>query len=193
MATKPTHHIIYIPGLGDNYDDTRRKALRLWRIYGVTTELVPMQWYDRRPYEEKVRAIDDAITAAFSRGQQISLVGESAGASIALNVFAHDQRIFHLVTVCGVVDADASVSPTLYARSPAFKTSMSLLADSLAQLGEREQDIRTITSLYDPVVNQKRNIITNVHPTRIWVTGHMTAIVLCLSVLAVMVVRRAVR
>jgi pimeloyl-ACP methyl ester carboxylesterase len=184
-------HLIYIPGLGDNYDQSRQTALHLWRLFGVTTELVPMQWYDGRPYDEKQERIQAAINAAISQGKKVSLIGESAGASIALNVFSKDPRVHRFVAVCGVVDSNADVSPKIYARSPAFKTSMQLLGQSVERLGPKRADISIITSLRDPVVNQKRNVLKDVRLIQVLAFGHFTAICLCLTVFSTIVINQA--
>ena len=149
------HYIIYIPGLGDHNDGIRRFFLRFWRLYGVRTQLVPMQWYDGESYQTKYSQITAAITTAEEQGYNVSLVGESAGASMAMNVFARDDSLYRFVSLCGVNNFHTSISPRILARSPAFKESLSYLAASQQlAVGRQPEDIRTITALSDTVVTE---------------------------------------
>lgn len=182
-------YIIYIPGLGDHYDGLRQRSLSLWRIFGVTTKLVPMQWYDGMPLSVKRQAVQKVIDAAIDNGYRVSLVGESAGASLALAIFSSDDRLHRLVTLCGVIDAGAAVSPRIYQRSPGFEASMSELA-SIPMKQLDIQRIAVITSFIDPVVNQRTNIIAGVKPLRIPSIGHFVTIALCLTIFSWVVVRQ---
>lgn len=182
-------YIIYIPGLGDHYDGLRQRSLSWWRIFGVKTELVPMQWYDGKPHADKQQLLHHAINKALNNGYRVSLVGESAGASIAMAAFADDNRLHRLVTLCGVIDPDAVVSPKIYRRGPAFKTAMANLSQiNRSNLGSRR--VTVITSLYDPVVSQKTNIIPGNRPIRIPSIGHLVTITLCLTIYSLVVIRQ---
>ncbi|RYX79280.1 hypothetical protein EON76_00990 [bacterium] len=182
-------YIIYIPGLGDHYDSSRRRALSLWRLFNVKTELVPMQWYDGMSLLAKRKAVQDAIDGAVAKGYRVSVIGESAGATLALSLFSTDNRLNRLVTLCGVIDPEAAVSPKIYQRSPAFQSSMQHLADvNVSRLDT--QNITVITSVYDPVVSQKTNVIKNNEPLRILSIGHFITIALCLTIYSLVVIRR---
>ena len=182
-------YIIYIPGLGDHYDGLRRRALSLWRLFGVTAELVPMQWYDGMSLPAKREAVQNAIDAAVAKGNRVSIIGESAGATLALSLFSTDDRLHRLITLCGVVDPHAAVSPKIYQRSPAFQSSMNHLADVDMSLLDT-QKITVITSIYDPVVSQKTNVIKNSKPLRVPSIGHFVTIALCLTIYNPVVIRR---
>ncbi|RYF29287.1 MAG: hypothetical protein EOO17_02015 [Chloroflexi bacterium] len=186
------HYIIYLPGLGDHWDAPRRWALKLWRIFGVQTELVPMQWYDGKSYDEKLDRVLSSIDRAAAAGYDISLIGESAGASMASNVAVRRTAQLHrVVTLCGVVYPQADVSPVIYGRSPAFKTSMSNLVNSIQTITSSDSpDFRVITALYDPVVDHRQNILHAKKPIRVWSVGHLTTIALCLTLFSPIVIRQ---
>lgn len=184
------HYIIYIPGLGDHYDGVRRFFLFFWRVFGVRTQLVPMQWYDGQPYEEKYQRIEKAIEKAEAAGYQVSLIGESAGASAAMNTFARHTSLHRLISLCGVNNYNTPISPRILKRGPAFKQSVELLNDSQAMaLAARPTRITSVTALYDPVVAVDTNVISGVRHRTIWSIGHLTTILFCLSVYSFVLVR----
>ncbi|MEP7205055.1 MAG: hypothetical protein ABI716_02585 [Candidatus Saccharibacteria bacterium] len=183
------HYIIYVPGLGDHYDGIRRFLLRFWRLYGVRTQLVPMQWYDGEPYQAKYELIVAAVSAAQEKGYCVSLVGESAGASIAMNAFSRDDRLYRFISLCGVNSFHSSISPRILANSPAFKQSLSHLAASQwVAVRARPDSIISMSALSDSVVSVSKNRIKGVKNKRIFSVGHLTSIFLCLSIFSCVVV-----
>lgn len=188
------HHIIYISGLGDNYDGIRRFLLRFWQIYGVHTQLVPMQWYDGKSYEEKYDRVVDAIEAAKKQGYQVSVIGESAGGSMAMNVFARNDSLYRLVSLSGVNTFHTTVSPRILARSPAFKESLSYLDASREHAVKKQpESIVSIAALVDSTVFVSKNKIKGVKNMRVFSVGHIPSILLCLSVFSFIVVREVKR
>ena len=151
---------------------------------------MPMQWYDGKPYEEKHRRIKMAIEKAEAAGYQVSLIGESAGASAAMNTFARHTSLHRLISLCGVNNYNTPISPRIFKRGPAFKQSVELLSESQAMaLATRAKRITSVTALYDSVVAVETNIIPGVRRKTIWSIGHLTTIILCLSVYSFVIVR----
>lgn len=188
------HHILYISGLGDNYDGIRRFFLFFWRIFGVRAELVSMQWYDGKPYDEKYKRVIAAIEASQARGYSVSLVGESAGGSMAMNVFARTESIHRLISLCGVNSYRTPISPRIFKRGPAFKESVSILNESQAKaIKDRLKRISSVTAVFDQTVPIKTNIIPGARRVTLWSIGHLTTILLCLSLFSFIVVREVRR
>jgi hypothetical protein len=184
------HYIVYIPGLGDGYDKMRAFLLQFWRIYGVTVELVPMKWYDGKPYKDKYDRVKTAVNNAEALGFTVSVIGESAGGSMAMNIFARHSSLYRMVSLCGINTAQTPIASSIFRRGPAFKESVSSLAQSRADaLQSRNDQITSITAAYDPTVPVKRNIIPGVRHITVWSIGHFTTIVLCLSLFSFIVVR----
>lgn len=179
---KTRHYIIYISGLGDHYDTVRAFFLRLWYIYGVKTRLVPMQWYGDGSYEQKVRQIKQAISAAQQAGYAVSLIGESAGASIALNVAAATPTLHRVVTLAGVNSSVMPISPVTRRRSPAFDVSAMNIGASLKLLDISR--IHTISAASDSIVPARYSTIPGAHNHRIWSVGHIATIILSISLLS---------
>ena len=75
--------VLYIPGLGDKYDGFRSFGMKIWQLFGINAQLVPIKWYDKETLDSKLKRIEKAINEIDNK-YNITLVGESAGASIAL-------------------------------------------------------------------------------------------------------------
>lgn len=184
------HYIMYISGLGDGYDPLRAFFVSTWRIFGVQTQHIGMRWNNTESYEDKVVRIKSAIQAARKQGYLVSLVGESAGASIAMNVFAGDNDIHRFVSLCGVNTAKTPISPHIFKRKPAFKKAISLLEESRVRAVSHKLDrIITITSARDPSVPVRINRIPGSRHITIRFIGHLTTIFFCLSLGSYIVVR----
>jgi pimeloyl-ACP methyl ester carboxylesterase len=183
--TPMKHYILYIPGLGDSYDRFRKIALRPWSVFGVKAQLLPMAWYDGRSYHEKYRQANATITRLIQSGATVSLVGESAGGSMAINLFAAHPKIAHLITVAGVNKPSTSVAPRTLRRAPAFAVSRQYLADSLPRISDkRRRDIYTLSALIDHVVAAQYSRMSGARNRRVWSVGHLLTIALCLTLLS---------
>jgi hypothetical protein len=188
------HLIIYVPGLGDDYDWVRRFFLIFWRIYGVKAQLVSMQWYDGESYDEKYARVKAAIEAGEKQGYTVSIIGESAGASMAMNIFSRTPSLHKMISLCGVNLSSAPVSPHIFARSPAFKQAVSSLTASKDQaVSNRAADILVVVGFVDTKVPPLKNRITGVGQRKVFGFGHIPTILLCLSVYSFMLIREIKR
>lgn len=176
------HHVIYIPGLGDHYDRARLQALRLWRLSGVSVELLPMRWYAGNSYQSKRERVIAAVKRAQDAGYTVSLVGESAGASMALNVAAQIDSLHSVVLLAGIASSSTPISPYIKARSPAFAASVAALPTSLATIDP--SNVHIIQALWDPTVPARYNQIGGATVHTIWSFGHIPTIVLCITLLS---------
>lgn len=179
---KRRHYIIYIPGLGDHYDPGRKLALRMWRIFGIRTQFVPMQWDKPGDYTEKLRRIKEEVATAQKAGYSVSLVGESAGASAALNTAAITPGLHHVITLAGVNSSDLPISPVTRKRSPAFAIAAAKINESLKQVDTSR--IHTIRGLTDRIVWTRYNDIPGAKNHTVFTFGHFFTIVACLTVLS---------
>lgn len=186
------HYILYIPGLGDGYDRLRSKALRTWSVFGIKTLLIPMVWFDGRPYEEKYQQASDIIIALLNSGARVSLVGESAGGSMAINLFAAHPGVAHLITVAGVNMPSTPVAQKTLRKGPAFDESRRRLVETLPTISpQRRRDIYTLSALGDPIVRFHYSVIPGAHSRRVWAVGHLITITLCLTLFSGYIVHLA--
>ena len=184
-------HILYLSGLGDNLDTWRLRALKLWHYPGVTIELVPMTWRSGT-FEQKLARIDQAIDRA--NGKRVVIIGESAGGSMAVHMYARRDDVYKVMTLCGKNTHPDGVSPHYYRNNPAFKTSMEKLNDSLAEITpEKMQNFVSIHPLYDPVVPVRETLLPGCKQVRLFAFGHLVVIALALTLYSPLVVRAARR
>lgn len=186
-------HIIYIPGFGDKYDWGRRALLHCWRILGVTTEFVPMRWNGRESYDEKLAHVNEAIDRA--SGQRIVLIGESAGGSVVLPIYAkrHDE-LYKVMTICGKNNNAASVAPKLYATHIAFQEAMRSTESVNAQLSsDLRKNFIVFYPLYDEVIPLSETIVPGGQLIRLISVGHFLTIFLALTLFSSYIVRIAKR
>ncbi len=181
-------HILYLSGFGNNYDPFRLRWLKRWRFRGVTVELVPMQWEGNETFEQKIIRIDKGIDRA--AGKRIVLLGESAGGSMAVHMYARRPDDLHKVlTLCGKNRYPETVSQTYYERSPAFRVSMERLNASIDLLSDEQCcDFVSIHPLYDPTVPVKETLLPSCRRVRLPVIGHALTIGLGLTLLAPVIV-----
>ena len=186
-------HIIYLSGFGSQYDPLRLRALRHWRFKGVSVELVPTRWEGTELFERKLVRIDKAIDGA--AGKRVVILGESAGGSMAVHMYARRPDDIHKVmTLCGKNSHPETVSERYFERSPAFRTSMERLNESIALIpaGRRKRFV-SIHPLHDPLVPVRETLLPGCGRVRLWTVGHSVTIWLALTVLAPIVVRAAKR
>jgi pimeloyl-ACP methyl ester carboxylesterase len=177
------HIMLYIPGLGDQYDTYRKRALGLWRFFGVEARLLPMNWYDGASYADKYGEASRAISSLLEAGMKVSLVGESAGGSMAINLFARHPEVTSLITIAGVNTPTTPVAARTLRRGPAFAISRQHIGESLASLSiQRRRSIYTVSGLRDDVVRRRDSRITGAHNHHIWTIGHLLTITACLTV-----------
>jgi pimeloyl-ACP methyl ester carboxylesterase len=183
-------HILYIPGFGGSYDGFRRWVLRRWRFADVSVEMVAMKW-NEGTFTEKIDAIDDAIDRA--RGKRIVLIGESAGGSMAMHMYARRPNDLHKVmTICGKNSHPETVGSGYLRKNPAFRESMDNLNESLSKLtDEQREKFVSIHPYYDPVVPVRDTLLPGCQQVKLWAVGHLTVIALALTVLSPIVVRAA--
>ncbi|HEX6416551.1 MAG TPA: hypothetical protein VFZ62_03425 [Candidatus Saccharimonadales bacterium] len=177
---KLRHRVVYIPGLGDGADNGRSLALWFWRLFGVRADFVPMLWYDRESYESKLEKVLGAIDHAEAKGYAVTLIGESAGGSMAINAAQARPSIRRLMTIAGANDPGAKVSPVTLKRSPAFDWSMRSMKQSLGSFPASRT--HTVRGMADHIVRTRHTVIKGAHNHTVPAVGHMMTIILCLTI-----------
>ncbi|MDB5161365.1 MAG: hypothetical protein JWO96_745 [Candidatus Saccharibacteria bacterium] len=151
------HHIIYLPGLGDH--DSRLKngqkaLLKKWEKAGVTTHFQPINWADGELFEPKLQRVNTLIDELASKSHRISLVGVSAGASAAVNVYTQRKsEISGIVYICGKLMGSINIDPKYYRRNPAFRGSLSQAQINIKKLTrEDKEQMLSLHPFFDEVV-----------------------------------------
>ena len=133
--TKPLH-IIYIPGLGDVQEPQGQlRAISGWPKYGVEAEMFRMRWADKEPWEPKFKRLLTRVDKLVAEGKDVGLVGVSAGASAAINVFAaRKDVIVGCVLIAGKVNRPNFIGTQTRRENPAFFQSATACEQSLKTL-----------------------------------------------------------
>lgn len=170
-------HVIYIPGLGVGYDPFRNVCLKAWRFYGVSAELVPLEWTDGKPFTEKYQRVRRVIDQA--KDKRVVLIGESAGAVMALYAAVHHKNIAKVVTICGVTTETMILAPGLQRRAPALVT-------GIKELHRRTNQVPVVSlrAFVDPVVARRYSVPRYADEHVVWSIGHLVTIMLCLTLYA---------
>ena len=170
-------NVIYIPGLGDHYDSFRRFALRFWKLYGVTTVPITITWYDKGSLIDKMALVQDAIDTV-PADSRIVLLGESAGAALALHVAQSTPRVNRVITLCGVASRNNPIASSMRKKVPA-------LDEAVRSLPSRPiDDIHSFRAWRDGVVHSRYSTAEGATQHVLPVIGHLATIAGALTVLA---------
>lgn len=155
MSSK--HHVIIVPGLGNNI------AALMWSTKGWSRDRFIPHIFDARwkteepglqPKLDRAIALVDELTA---HGETVSLIGNSAGSSFVLNLFAARKNKIHKVIInCGRVRAGDWPWHTFAQAtkdSPSFKESVLRSEKVISTLSKADKKkILTLRPLFDEVV-----------------------------------------
>ena len=182
------HSVIIIPGLSDE-----TKYLRLinnhWRKYGLTPIIHPVGWRDgENEFIPKLKRLVKLIDKLIKNGDNVSLVGTSAGGSAVLNAFCERKSVINkVINVCGRL----RTGPTKGFRSFQSKTASShAFAQSvkLAELNEKRlnkkdrKKIMTIRAMFgDELVPPETTYIKGTKNILVPTAEHVFSIAMALT------------
>lgn len=150
-----SHHIIYIAGLNDH-----RKGYELfinsWSLYGIIPHVYRVGWHDGESFKPKLKRLVSFVNSLLDKGNTVSLVGASAGGSVALNALIEQPKINAVVNLCGRLRAGKNVSPSLSVaskNSSSFRESVRLFESREPKMTKHlRQKVLTLTPIWDEVV-----------------------------------------
>ena len=173
-----THHVIYLPGLGDPRQREQNIIIKIWKVFQINVHYHPLYWTDSKSFEIKLKEIAALIDNLKNSGYTVSLVGVSAGASAALNTFAmRRDAVNAVVCICGKINSPETISDKTYQKNPSFKESIASLSDSLGKLDHLDRKkVLSLRPLYDGVVPISDTYIEGATNTRIPSIGHAISI-----------------
>lgn len=178
---KPKHAVIYIPGLGDRKSWLvwlQRQALLGWRAFGIHGYVFTMKWNSDSSIEPRFQELSGYIDRLKEKGYEVSLMGASAGASVAVNMFAQrSDDIIAAISVCGQLrEADKVINQALNL-NPRFEESLKIMNKNLKKLsGHERRCILTLRTLVDVVVPPSHSTLKDANNQRLWVFGHLFGI-----------------
>jgi dienelactone hydrolase len=177
-ARNMTHHVLYVPGLGDHNSHGQETVPQRWGKYGVAGHYAPMLWNDKQPFAPKLQRLVDKIDELSADGSAVSLVGASAGASaVLLALAARPNKVVGVVCICGKVNHPETIGRNRYIENPAFETAMIDLQKALPEITAKYASrIMSIHPLYDGTVAVRDTIIPGAREKTILGIGHALSI-----------------
>jgi predicted alpha/beta hydrolase family esterase len=171
--------ILYVPGLGDHSLSGRRKLLSLWHYKNTNIEISAIEWQSTGSWEDKLGRLVKQIDDISRQGMQVSLVGESAGASAVMQAFRlRSTKIRAIVLLCGKSQYPESVAPRLYERNPVLREAITGSAKVVNSLTPEERSkILNLHPIFDPVVPIRETRIIGVKASIMPIIGHATSII----------------
>jgi hypothetical protein len=138
-----------------------------------------MQWGNGESFHTKLERLLKLIDDEVSKGQQVSLVGASAGAGAVIHAFAHRKETIHgVICIAGKVNNPDTIGPRYSRGNSAFVESARNVQFSLDKLDfdiERKR-IESRYAIYDPVVPREDSEIAGAHNHAVPTVGHSITI-----------------
>ena len=152
-----TNHVIIIPGLGNGVSK-HLWATQSWKKYGIIPHVFDMKWkIEENGFQEKFNRALKLVDSLSDKNSRISIVGNSAGSSFALNLYGKKRtKISKVIINCGRVrDGDWPwfTFDQATATSPSFKESVLRSQELEKTLSSNDRKkILTLRPLFDEVV-----------------------------------------
>lgn len=188
MSSESPHTVIVVPCLGDDKQVAQfmlEKAINNWHHDGLHTIIHSVHWRDGEPFEEKLQKLLTLIDTQQDK-DKISLVGISAGASLAFNAFnQRKERVHKAVNVAGRLRAGQATIRSLERMaktSPAFRESVLSFEEAEPLLSDQDR-LRLMTVrpfLGDELVPRDTADLPGAHNQWIYTPEHGLSIWLAL-------------
>lgn len=138
-----------------------------------------MKWSINEPWKVKLQRLLTLISEKNNEGYIVSLIGESAGASAAMQAFVQQEdSLCALILLCGKSQHPETVSKRLFKRHPALEDAVKASDTAVKYLTDQQKaKILNLHPLFDPVVPVKETKIPGVKDNRMPIIGHATSIV----------------
>jgi len=178
------YHVIYLPGVNDQKNaPIQIKALGKWRKFSLEPHFEYLGWNQSEPYQEKLNKILKMVDSLTATGQAISIIGVSAGASLAVNLFTERKdKITAVVLICGKINNPQTLGDNYKKQNPALLDCVSASDQNAKALQPQDkQKMLTIRPLFDGTVAKSDSVIAGVKNQNILSLLHAPSIYLALT------------
>jgi predicted peptidase len=179
-----SHHVIYLPGVGDHKNSPiQTKALEKWRKFGLEPHFQLINWNSSESFESKLGQIIKIVDELSSQNHTISLVGASAGASMAMNIYsARKGKISAVVLICGKINRPETLGVNYKTQNPALLDSVTASAKNAKNLNDQDKaKMLTILPIFDEIVAKSDGVIPGVKNKTLFSVTHGPSIGLALT------------
>lgn len=178
------HTVIYVPGLGDTNISGRQKLLGTWHYKNVSIEACSMNWQIDEPLKDKLEKLVSRIDELRSSGQQVSLIGESAGASAVINALKlRPESLAAVVLLCGKSQYPDRIGMHLRRKNPRLYESVAASHEYIQTMPDNlKEKVLNVHPIADPVVPVRETKIDGVRNAKMPSFGHATSIVFGMTI-----------
>lgn len=153
----PDNHVIIIPGLGNGVAK-HEWAVKSWKKFGIISHVFDTKWkIEENGFQPKLDRALKLVDSLTNKNSSISIIGNSAGSSFALNLYGERKKqISKVIINCGRVrsgDWPWFTFDQAIASSPSFKESViraQKIEKTLTNIDRKK--ILTLRPLFDEVV-----------------------------------------
>ncbi len=190
MSIEHRHYnVVIIPGLSDDVKKLQF-ATAWWRKRGLNPHVIKIGWYDES--NRLQLKIDEILQLIDKLSDQslVSLVGTSAGGSLAFNIFLQRMDTIHkAVSICGRLRAGKHRLRSLErmsAQSPLFKQSVLAFEKSEPNIPVpvRLRMMTVSAMLGDELVPADTSVLKGAYNTKVLTGEHAFSIAMSLTLLA---------
>lgn len=156
----------------------------------METHFQYINWIDDEPFESKLKRVVESIDKLAGQ-DTVSLIGVSAGASLALAAYStRKNKISSVVFICGKLQNPQGVNESFFIKNPAFRESVFSTTDNIKNLSQADKaKMLTIHAFIDTVVPVSNGKIAGVQDRTIPAIGHVFSIFLALTLYAKSIIR----
>jgi ribosomal protein L18E len=173
-------HVIYVPGVGDSNPVFQKRAVSLWRFWGIVPEFFQMNWADEIKWNIKFGRLISRIDKLTSEGKKVALVGASAGgAAVIAAYYERKEKLAGTVTICGKLKNAKNIGPKYRITNPALIDAITASDKAVKKISNQNNNILTLRAVFDEVVTTHDDSVISGARNRISPTfGHAITIAL---------------
>lgn len=186
-------HAFILPGLGDKVKQVELATRIFWKNSGIIPHIIAMNWYDKdEVLDAKLGRILSPATKLKADGNDVVIMGVSAGASAAGNLFIENPTIFSkFINIGGRLKAgdlhplDPRTLDWAARKSPIFKESVLRFESNESKLApKRRADILCLQPLFDEVVPRSTSSLPGANNQYLWSVEHVITDTLALTLMS---------
>lgn len=182
-----TNHVIFIPGLNDQNPVNKRLVgilPFLWRKY-IRVHVFYPHWENGEPFNSKLKKVTGKIDTLLEKKYKVTLIGQSAGGSLAINAFSLRKKyLAGVVNITGRLYEGPGLRPSLKwagRKSPAFIKSVQYSQNkAIPSLTKSDRKrILTIRPIWDEIVPSETVAIKGAANMVFPFPGHLSGVLIC--------------
>jgi len=172
--------VIYVTGVGDANVSSQRRAVSVWRLWGVQAAVLQMQWARAETWHVKQARLLAEIDRLLAQDRPVALVGASAGAAAVVNAYAiRKDQLIGCVLIAGKVNHPETIGENYRRGNPDLLACVQACQQSLAELDTQDRKrILSRYALFDAVVPLQDSVIPGARGGAVPTAGHTITIAL---------------